>query len=872
MKLVLKLAIPQVFIVAIIGLFGFVTINSSFVSIREQYVQDVVRKQFQFINNAVQSAAEKTVSEASFFVTLPVVIQAYEVALTGNIDDPFSPQSRQAVQMLRRDLGPLLDNYYRRTGTRLLLHFHLPNSLSLVRLWRETQDGVEGDWLDVTNEYISFRPMAMEVNATGIPAMGIEPGSTGFSVQGIVPVVAPSGRHLGSIKVLQDFEPILDMAAEGDDVYVALYANDELLDFSAELRNAERFPPKGDFVRIVGSHNGVVESMLTEELLTRGRYGTYYDYYSSIVLSTLPLDDHQGNQVGVIVMAKDISTISRVVTIASSVLAAMLAIIAVAPIFANLVQMRLLVARPLNKMKATIQDITEDKADLNDKVPSRQSDEIGDLAKSFNTFTDKLDHILQERQEMVNKIQLIREQTEAELTASLSQERDIVQTMKDNIEQGIFLMDKDFKILPQYSKPLISILSYYDSELEGKNFLDILAASLDGKQLQTMKGYFSMIFEKSKRASVLEAANPIAEFEYKIDDRHKILSTKFNLIEKPGSDLMIIGIIQDITKDKEFEMELQAQKEAKEQELKNMLDVIQIDPMVFHDFVDDTESNFSYINATLKNRSLTERQIVTKIFQSVHAIKSNALILGLEAFGTHLHTLEEDIKKISNKREIAIEDILDLTLKLETIMQEQDSYINIINKIESYKTTHQTESILVSTLKTAVETIAEETGKNVHLVAEYVDMDILGTKLRKPIKDILLQCAKNSVYHSIETPNERSKKKKNPRGQLTLSVKMVDDKAVVSFADDGKGLDWQKIKAKYLKMYPEAKSISNKVLLSAIFSPEFSTAGETTTVAGRGVGLSLVRDIVKENGGTIAVNSSDDGAVFKFTFPMPASA
>jgi len=94
--------------------------------------------------------------------------------------------------------------------------------------------------------------------------------------------------------------------------------------------------------------------------------------------------------------------------------------------------------------------------------------------------------------------------------------------------------------------------------------------------------------------------------------------------------------------------------------------------------------------------------------------------------------------------------------------------------------------------------------------------------------------------------------------------------AEVTFSDDGRGLNWDKIKEKYLQLHPEATEVNKKILLSSIFTPEFSTSGETTTMAGRGVGLSYVKDIVRENKGTVNVSSSESGLMFKFTFPIPA--
>jgi len=483
------------------------------------------------------------------------------------------------------------------------------------------------------------------------------------------------------------------------------------------------------------------------------------------------------------------------------------------------------------------------------------------------------------------RISMLKDRKEKELKAELSQEKDIIQTMKDNINQGIFLMDKNLNILPQFSRPLVSILSYYDSDLTGKNFLDILSGSFDSKQLLIMKGYFNMVFNKEKSAKVLEGANPIAEFEYKINDRTKFLGTRFQLIEpieeidqngivsrdadvvKGASGAVVIGIIQDISREKEIENELQAQKEAQEVEMKNMFDVIKIDPLVFQTFVEDTEINFNSINALLKDQTLDEKQVVTRIFQYVHAIKSNAMILDLESLAKKLHVLEDNIKTISGKERVFTNDVLVLTVRIESFMQEMDSYIAITKKINAYKTTNQMDTILVNSLNKAAQRLAEELNKKVKVKAEQIDIGILESKLRKPIRDILNQCVRNSVYHGIETEEVRIQKNKNPCGLLSFSVKNAEGKAVVSFADDGAGLDWKKIEKKYLEKNPD-KPADRKVLLNCIFSPEFSTADDTGMAAGRGVGLSYVRDLVKEYKGNIGVNSTDTGLTFKFSFPL----
>ena len=461
-----------------------------------------------------------------------------------------------------------------------------------------------------------------------------------------------------------------------------------------------------------------------------------------------------------------------------------------------------------------------------------------------------------------------KDKRERELKAELAHKNNITQTMQDSIPQGIFIMDRELKILPMYSKPLVSILSYYDSELAGRNFLDILNSSLDAKQLQIMKTYFEMVFAKAKSTKVLESVNPISEFVYKVDNRKKVLATNFYLLEDENTETVIIGIIQDISREKGFEKELHDQKEAQELEIKNMFDIIQIDPLVFQDFIEDAESNFNYINSILKDRSLTEKQVVDKFYQNIHAIKANAFILGMEIFARKLHAFEDDIKMLMIG-EIKNDDILALAIKLESLMEERDNYITIVRKIEAFKNSNQVDTILVHTMNMAVEKTAAEVQKKVELKTNYLDMNILQSKLRRPIKDILFQCIRNSIYHGIETVEERIKKGKSPQGILTVSIKNSDGQAEATFSDDGQGLDWKKIKETYIEQHPGSKNPSKKTLLSSVFSPEFTTAAAPSIIAGRGVGLSIVRDLIKQNHGTINLDSSESGLIIRFTLPMP---
>jgi two-component system chemotaxis sensor kinase CheA len=298
---------------------------------------------------------------------------------------------------------------------------------------------------------------------------------------------------------------------------------------------------------------------------------------------------------------------------------------------------------------------------------------------------------------------------------------------------------------------------------------------------------------------------------------------------------------------------------------------------VFEDFIEDTEYEFDRINGTLKNKKLSAKEAVVDIYQSVHAMKSNALILGLDNFSGKLHEVETKIKRIQEKEEIIFEDILLITLEVENIMKEKDKFKETIDKIQSFKVSvgdsrRQDRYVLIETLTKACEKAAHAMNKKVRFVVEDLDGAVLEYGPRRVIKEVLTQLVRNAVYHGLETPEERTALGKNSEGLVKLSIKYTDNKIHVKLADDGKGLDFDKIrkKAESLHLFKNEEEAEDKNnLLQAIFAPGFSTAEEADVHAGRGIGLNLVRERIKDLHGSIKLQSEHGkGTVFNIFIPL----
>ncbi|KPF45339.1 hypothetical protein IP80_16360, partial [beta proteobacterium AAP65] len=130
---------------------------------------------------------------------------------------------------------------------------------------------------------------------------------------------------------------------------------------------------------------------------------------------------------------------------------------------------------------------------------------------------------------------------------------------------------------------------------------------------------------------------------------------------------------------------------------------------------------------------------------------------------------------------------------------------------------------------------------------------------------------RNSVAHGIETPAARSAAGKDATGLITVAVAQAGNEVAVEFADDGGGLDLARIRQRALErgLLPEGAAVSDAELAQMIFKPGFSTAETVTEIAGRGVGLDVVRAEVNAMGGRIETQSQPGaGTRFKLLLPL----
>ncbi len=169
-----------------------------------------------------------------------------------------------------------------------------------------------------------------------------------------------------------------------------------------------------------------------------------------------------------------------------------------------------------------------------------------------------------------------------------------------------------------------------------------------------------------------------------------------------------------------------------------------------------------------------------------------------------------------------------------------------------------------------VRDLAKTTGKNVSvdLVGEDTEID---RNMVDEIYNPLVHMIRNSVDHGLEMPAERVKAGKPERGLITLKAYHRGGNIVIEIADDGKGLDKQKILSKAIKsgLISSEENLTDQEIYKMIFMPGLSTAAKVTDVSGRGVGMDVVKRAVEKMRGKIEIESAiGEGTTFITRFPL----
>ncbi len=174
-----------------------------------------------------------------------------------------------------------------------------------------------------------------------------------------------------------------------------------------------------------------------------------------------------------------------------------------------------------------------------------------------------------------------------------------------------------------------------------------------------------------------------------------------------------------------------------------------------------------------------------------------------------------------------------------------------------------------------VRDVARSLGKDARLeitgVTTQVDRDVL-EMVKAPLNHLL----RNAVDHGVEMPGVRTGNGKPSQAIVKLDARHRSGMLLVTVEDDGGGVDLESLKQKIMERGLSSEvmlsQMSETELLEFLFLPSFSTRSEVTEISGRGVGLDVVHDAVKEMRGVVTISSkAGEGTRFQMQLPLTLS-
>jgi len=168
--------------------------------------------------------------------------------------------------------------------------------------------------------------------------------------------------------------------------------------------------------------------------------------------------------------------------------------------------------------------------------------------------------------------------------------------------------------------------------------------------------------------------------------------------------------------------------------------------------------------------------------------------------------------------------------------------------------------------------LARGLGKDVELVLSGEETEIDKTMI-EDLSDPIIHLIRNAVDHGVEQPEERLAAGKPEKSIVRLEARQEGDHIVIVVADDGRGMNPEKLRAKALEKGlitgEEANLMDERQSYNLVFLPGFSTANQVSDVSGRGVGMDVVRTNILKLNGTIDIRSiQGQGTSFMISLPL----
>ena len=495
----------------------------------------------------------------------------------------------------------------------------------------------------------------------------------------------------------------------------------------------------------------------------------------------------------------------------------------------------------------------------------------------------------------------ILEQRVAERTSQLQAKNEDIKCMLTNMRQGLFTIEPDGSIHPEYSAHLEEI--FESKDIAGSNACQLLfthAKAGSNALNQAREGVNAIIGEDALNFDFNRHVL-IQEYDLEVGGKTKSVSLDWNpIVDSDDIVTKLMVSVRDVTLLKQMESEAAAKK----RELDMISQLLNLPADKYRRFV---ASSFEFLdcNEALINENTNKKpDVVAALFRNMHTIKGNCRTFGFNYLSDQVHDAEtfysmldkvegtewdgpKMLADIQNVRAVLAEyehifgDVLGrnkdqgkrdnngfwlsgdkgavILENIEAALKQGSDFAiaehlqtvkGVVNEGLSLPLAEALEDIVLS-----LPDIAKQLGKETPVVSFNAGNIRLRKDYQELANNVFAHLLRNCVDHGIESKPEREAKGKTPAGNITLQWQAAGDRSTIDVRDDGKGLDIQRLYETGIKrsLWKTGEAVDISRVCELIFESGVSTKDEVTDISGRGVGMEAVRDFLRNAGGDIAI-------------------
>lgn len=462
-------------------------------------------------------------------------------------------------------------------------------------------------------------------------------------------------------------------------------------------------------------------------------------------------------------------------------------------------------------------------------------------------------------------------------------ERNQIKAILDNIQFGLMRVDRNGHVQPGYSlacERLVGIEA--GKSLAGRTLWELL--DLSQRDADHYRLFFEQVFELPFLADDM-----VHQIPSDIIVKGRILGLRYYPIKKGEEIESVLISFADISRSRHMETENERNK--------TLIRILRIKERFMDLVAEIIEAPDGFLECSER-----QPQGLRAMKRVVHTWKGNLATFGLSEIAAFVHSIEDvlnaplapneaqglmhvlkgklvdflnshhAILKISpdalHDRNLHLSErsLRDLLQKVR-VAKSVNSAVQVLQEFISKGTMEKGEDI-ISYLSIAAMEVAKRQEKNLRIESKGERLSL--PQAYSPIFASLIHIVRNAVDHGIERPSLRGTK--SPTGRLEIELIESNEGFQIIIADDGRGIDLQKLKNSALKKGLCSESawdqMSPEAQLRIIFVNEISTHDAVSEVSGRGVGLDRCLSLIEEQGGTLSV-SSRPGLGCRFEIFLP---